>query len=191
MLPTASKTTRQTTTGRSGSAQTTSAFGSRVFCCVRVGVVAGTGMPAALPHALSGPHRRQQWPVQRARPIRNGLLIALGVFVALHRQPALQQKEEDKATAVESTSGHDNNHDRDIHTAAMWGILFQQGALFSSLTALQNGTTFQLLVDVRSFQINTDDQLTAEIGFSSKDIEQGWTGGGFASVSTTQEARQA
>ena len=32
----------------------------------------------------------------------------------------------------------DNNHDRDIRTAAMWGILFQQGALFSSLTALQN-----------------------------------------------------
>src|SRR6202158_3976521 len=32
----------------------------------------------------------------------------------------------------------DNSHDRDIHTAAMWGILFQQGALFSSLTALQN-----------------------------------------------------
>jgi phospholipid/cholesterol/gamma-HCH transport system ATP-binding protein len=31
----------------------------------------------------------------------------------------------------------DNKH-RDIHTAAMWGILFQQGALFSSLTALQN-----------------------------------------------------
>jgi phospholipid/cholesterol/gamma-HCH transport system ATP-binding protein len=32
----------------------------------------------------------------------------------------------------------DNKYDRDIHTAAMWGILFQQGALFSSLTALQN-----------------------------------------------------
>jgi phospholipid/cholesterol/gamma-HCH transport system ATP-binding protein len=32
----------------------------------------------------------------------------------------------------------DNKDDRDIHTAAMWGILFQQGALFSSLTALQN-----------------------------------------------------
>jgi phospholipid/cholesterol/gamma-HCH transport system ATP-binding protein len=33
----------------------------------------------------------------------------------------------------------DNNRvDSDIHTAAMWGILFQQGALFSSLTALQN-----------------------------------------------------
>jgi phospholipid/cholesterol/gamma-HCH transport system ATP-binding protein len=32
----------------------------------------------------------------------------------------------------------DNKQDRDIHTAAMWGILFQQGALFSSLTALQN-----------------------------------------------------
>jgi phospholipid/cholesterol/gamma-HCH transport system ATP-binding protein len=32
----------------------------------------------------------------------------------------------------------DNGRDRDIHTAAMWGILFQQGALFSSLTALQN-----------------------------------------------------
>jgi phospholipid/cholesterol/gamma-HCH transport system ATP-binding protein len=31
-----------------------------------------------------------------------------------------------------------DNNDRDIHTAAMWGILFQQGALFSSLTALQN-----------------------------------------------------
>jgi phospholipid/cholesterol/gamma-HCH transport system substrate-binding protein len=30
------------------------------------------------------------------------------------------------------------------------------------------GTTFQLLVDVRSFQINTDDQLTAEIGFSAR-----------------------
>jgi phospholipid/cholesterol/gamma-HCH transport system ATP-binding protein len=29
-----------------------------------------------------------------------------------------------------------NSHDRD--TANMWGILFQQGALFSSLTALQN-----------------------------------------------------
>jgi phospholipid/cholesterol/gamma-HCH transport system ATP-binding protein len=29
----------------------------------------------------------------------------------------------------------DNNHG---HDAAMWGILFQQGALFSSLTALQN-----------------------------------------------------
>jgi phospholipid/cholesterol/gamma-HCH transport system ATP-binding protein len=32
----------------------------------------------------------------------------------------------------------DNNRDRDIHTSAMRGILFQQGALFSSLTALQN-----------------------------------------------------
>jgi phospholipid/cholesterol/gamma-HCH transport system substrate-binding protein len=30
------------------------------------------------------------------------------------------------------------------------------------------GTTFQLLVDVRSFQINTDDELTAEIGFSAR-----------------------
>ena len=29
------------------------------------------------------------------------------------------------------------------------------------------GTTFQLLVDVRSFQINTEDELTAEIGFSA------------------------
>ena len=32
----------------------------------------------------------------------------------------------------------DNSHGRDVRTAAMWGILFQQGALFSSLTALQN-----------------------------------------------------
>src|ERR1700693_3487769 len=32
----------------------------------------------------------------------------------------------------------DNRHDRDTHTAAMWGILFQQGSLLSSLTALQN-----------------------------------------------------
>jgi phospholipid/cholesterol/gamma-HCH transport system ATP-binding protein len=32
----------------------------------------------------------------------------------------------------------DSSRDRDIHSAAMWGILFQQGALFSSLTALQN-----------------------------------------------------
>lgn len=32
----------------------------------------------------------------------------------------------------------DESHDRDIHTAALWGILFQHGALFSSLTALQN-----------------------------------------------------
>ena len=32
----------------------------------------------------------------------------------------------------------DNSRGRDIHTAATWGILFQQGALFSSLTALQN-----------------------------------------------------
>ena len=31
-----------------------------------------------------------------------------------------------------------DKHDRDIHTAAMWGILFQQGALFSSLTVRQN-----------------------------------------------------
>ena len=30
------------------------------------------------------------------------------------------------------------------------------------------GTTFQLLVDVRSFQINTEDELTAEIGFSAR-----------------------
>ena len=43
--------------------------------CVSVWV-AGTGMPAALPHALSGPHRRQQWPVLRT-PDQNGLLIAL------------------------------------------------------------------------------------------------------------------
>ena len=33
-------------------------------------------MPAALPHVLSGPHRRQQWPVLRT-PDQNGLLIAL------------------------------------------------------------------------------------------------------------------
>jgi phospholipid/cholesterol/gamma-HCH transport system ATP-binding protein len=32
----------------------------------------------------------------------------------------------------------DSRRDRDAHNAAMWGILFQQGALFSSLTALQN-----------------------------------------------------
>jgi phospholipid/cholesterol/gamma-HCH transport system ATP-binding protein len=32
----------------------------------------------------------------------------------------------------------DNSLGRDVHAAAMWGILFQQGALFSSLTALQN-----------------------------------------------------
>ena len=32
----------------------------------------------------------------------------------------------------------DSSHDRDVHADAMWGILFQQGALFSSLTALQN-----------------------------------------------------
>jgi phospholipid/cholesterol/gamma-HCH transport system ATP-binding protein len=32
----------------------------------------------------------------------------------------------------------DTSHNRDTHRAAMWGILFQQGALFSSLTALQN-----------------------------------------------------
>jgi phospholipid/cholesterol/gamma-HCH transport system ATP-binding protein len=32
----------------------------------------------------------------------------------------------------------DNNYDRETRTAVMWGILFQQGALFSSLTALQN-----------------------------------------------------
>jgi phospholipid/cholesterol/gamma-HCH transport system substrate-binding protein len=30
------------------------------------------------------------------------------------------------------------------------------------------GANFQLLVDVRSFQINTDDELTAEIGFSAR-----------------------
>ena len=30
------------------------------------------------------------------------------------------------------------------------------------------GTTFQILVDVRRFQINTDDELTAEIGFSAR-----------------------
>jgi phospholipid/cholesterol/gamma-HCH transport system ATP-binding protein len=32
----------------------------------------------------------------------------------------------------------DDRRDHDTHTAALWGILFQQGALFSSLTALQN-----------------------------------------------------
>ncbi|SDM87673.1 ABC transporter ATP-binding protein [Afipia sp. GAS231] len=32
----------------------------------------------------------------------------------------------------------DNGRSRDAHAAAAWGILFQQGALFSSLTALQN-----------------------------------------------------
>jgi phospholipid/cholesterol/gamma-HCH transport system ATP-binding protein len=32
----------------------------------------------------------------------------------------------------------DDSHGRDVQTAAAWGILFQQGALFSSLTALQN-----------------------------------------------------
>lgn len=32
----------------------------------------------------------------------------------------------------------DGGYGHDVHTAAMWGILFQQGALFSSLTALQN-----------------------------------------------------
>jgi phospholipid/cholesterol/gamma-HCH transport system ATP-binding protein len=32
----------------------------------------------------------------------------------------------------------DDSHGRDVQTAATWGILFQQGALFSSLTALQN-----------------------------------------------------
>jgi phospholipid/cholesterol/gamma-HCH transport system ATP-binding protein len=47
---------------------------------------------------------------------------------------------------VTKRSGHievmgidiDNAHYHDTHIAAMWGILFQQGALFSSLTALQN-----------------------------------------------------
>jgi phospholipid/cholesterol/gamma-HCH transport system ATP-binding protein len=32
----------------------------------------------------------------------------------------------------------DSSRSRDVHAAAAWGILFQQGALFSSLTALQN-----------------------------------------------------
>jgi phospholipid/cholesterol/gamma-HCH transport system ATP-binding protein len=32
----------------------------------------------------------------------------------------------------------ESTHDRDIHSAAIWGILFRRGALFSSLTALQN-----------------------------------------------------
>jgi phospholipid/cholesterol/gamma-HCH transport system ATP-binding protein len=32
----------------------------------------------------------------------------------------------------------DSIRNHDAHTATMWGILFQQGALFSSLTALQN-----------------------------------------------------
>jgi phospholipid/cholesterol/gamma-HCH transport system ATP-binding protein len=32
----------------------------------------------------------------------------------------------------------DDGHGRDVQAAANWGVLFQQGALFSSLTALQN-----------------------------------------------------
>jgi phospholipid/cholesterol/gamma-HCH transport system substrate-binding protein len=35
-------------------------------------------------------------------------------------------------------------------------------------SAANADTAFQLLVDVRSFQINTDDELTAEIGFSAR-----------------------
>ena len=53
------------------------------------------------------------------------------------------------------------------------------------------GTNPQLLVDVRSFQINTDPEPTAEIGIFRENPEQGWTGRRFAPVSTAQEARQA
>jgi len=34
------------------------------------------------------------------------------------------------------------------------------------------GSTFQLLIDVRSFQINTEDELTAEIGFSARIVNK-------------------
>lgn len=34
------------------------------------------------------------------------------------------------------------------------------------------GTTFQLLVDVRNFQIDTEDELTAEIGFSARIVNK-------------------
>ena len=53
------------------------------------------------------------------------------------------------------------------------------------------GANFQLLVDVRSFQINTDPRTDRRDRIFSEDPEQGGAGRGFASVSATQEARQA
>ena len=51
--------------------------------------------------------------------------------------------------------------------------------------------TFQLLVDVRSFQINTDPELTAEIGFSARILNKEGQVVASHLVSATQEARQA
>jgi phospholipid/cholesterol/gamma-HCH transport system ATP-binding protein len=52
----------------------------------------------------------------------------------------------------------DSTHNRDAHgAAAMWGILFQQGALFSSLTALQN-VEFPLREN-----LNLSEELMAEV----------------------------
>jgi phospholipid/cholesterol/gamma-HCH transport system ATP-binding protein len=66
----------------------------------------------------------------------------------------------------------DNNHDRDIHTAAMWGILFQQGALFSSLTALQN-VQFPLRENLVLSEALMNEMATAKLEMVGLTLEDG------------------
>jgi phospholipid/cholesterol/gamma-HCH transport system ATP-binding protein len=63
----------------------------------------------------------------------------------------------------------DNQHGRD---AALWGILFQQGALFSSLTALQN-VQFPLRENLVLSEALIDEIATAKLEMVGLTIEDG------------------
>jgi phospholipid/cholesterol/gamma-HCH transport system ATP-binding protein len=63
----------------------------------------------------------------------------------------------------------DNGHGRD---AALWGILFQQGALFSSLTALQN-IQFPLRENLVLSEALIDEVSTAKLEMVGLTIEDG------------------
>jgi phospholipid/cholesterol/gamma-HCH transport system ATP-binding protein len=66
----------------------------------------------------------------------------------------------------------DNVSDRDVHTAAMWGILFQQGALFSSLTALQN-VQFPLRENLTLSESLMNEIATAKLEMVGLTLEDG------------------
>jgi phospholipid/cholesterol/gamma-HCH transport system ATP-binding protein len=63
----------------------------------------------------------------------------------------------------------DNQHDRD---ASLWGILFQQGALFSSLTALQN-VQFPLRENLTLSETLIGEIATAKLEMVGLTIEDG------------------
>jgi phospholipid/cholesterol/gamma-HCH transport system ATP-binding protein len=66
----------------------------------------------------------------------------------------------------------DHGRRRDPHSAAKWGILFQQGALFSSLTALQN-IQFPLRENLIISETLLDEIATAKLEMVGLSVEDG------------------